>query len=352
MVRAKTGAGAWRRRIFAAAAAALGTLVAAALALLLVHFEWVHSNWYRAQLVEWQQHTAARKRIRVALIGDSFLAHWPQRRSLGHDLLRWCRQHNIGCITAATPGTGPVEYLARVKLLATELRPDLFLLFYHVGNDLTDVMHHRPLAPGQSPQPQDLKPDSRQWQIMRQRGVSDDIIHRAKNTLEEPTAFGDEMVNPWLLNIALERPALVRRNLLMDTPKARQAWQRTRGLMGQMFNVARTRGVPIYVVIIPSTVQVSSGGAAFIKRIGFQVQPGMLTGDLPQQKLRRLCEQHKVPYLDLLPHFRRSPLRDSLYWQRDDHFSQQGHVLATELVLQRLVRPWLARVVARLASSR
>lgn len=262
---------------------------------------------------------------------------------LGRGLMRYCRQHSLGCVNASDSGAGPIEYLDRVNFLAKKLKPQLVLLFYHAGNDLTDVMEEPNRIPMGLHAPK-VKNWVFEWDTMLKHGIAPDLVRRARATHAAPHKVGDQAVSPWLLQTALDQPQSLVHNLLLESPQARQAWTAVRRKLRQTVAVARAHGAQFQLVIIPSTAQVDRRGHAFMAQAGFKVKPQMLTAALPQQLLRHMCEAEGVEVLDLLPMFRASPERARLYWARDDHFSERGHRLALQQVLAQLVQPWLRRV--------
>ena len=78
-------------------------------------------------------------RYKLLVIGDSFIV---PKGLLGRLLSRDLGSFDVAVLNAATSGTGPFEYLEEMKTVGTEFKPDVVLLSYYVGNDLTNVQNH------------------------------------------------------------------------------------------------------------------------------------------------------------------------------------------------------------------
>jgi hypothetical protein len=76
---------------------------------------------------------------KLLVIGDSFFL---PKSLLGTLLSRDLGSYDVAVLNAATSGTGPFEYLEEMKTVGTEFKPDVVLLSYYVGNDLTNVQNH------------------------------------------------------------------------------------------------------------------------------------------------------------------------------------------------------------------
>jgi hypothetical protein len=80
------------------------------------------------------------RNYRLLILGDSFIL---PRSLLAKSLARDLADHNVSVLNAAISGTGPFEYLAEMKAVGVTFKPNVVLLSYYVGNDLTDVQNHQ-----------------------------------------------------------------------------------------------------------------------------------------------------------------------------------------------------------------
>jgi hypothetical protein len=83
-------------------------------------------------------------KYRLLILGDSFIA---PRSSLARSLAQDLSGHDVSVLNAAISGTGPFEYLAEIKAVGMTFNPDIVLLSYYVGNDLTNVQNHPQFNP-------------------------------------------------------------------------------------------------------------------------------------------------------------------------------------------------------------
>ena len=355
-----------RKVIFAAVAVSLGAAAAVGLFFLLVEVGLING----APLLELESYLsnagAPHKKRRVLVIGDSFLERWPFRHHLKASMERYAASADFGAYVSADRGTGPVEYLARMKQLMPKIRPNLVIVFYYVGNDLTDVLKAPdgdrggppPKAPAvveneaarfpvkTAPAEKQIKMSSEEieaafdWDAMRSRGISRDLIEMAKRRIKTPNSVDFALVNPHVLVFALLFPESLEENLLINTPQAQAAWKKTDKILQEMVALAKTRGAKMALVAIPGMAQVDPYFHELYRKARFKIDGRMLASTEPQRRLRDFCGKHGVQFLDLLPHFKGLPGRRGLYFKYDDHFTEEGHKQAFGLVKRHLLGRW------------
>ena len=91
---------------------------------------------YRFELLQGKAEGA---RHRLLILGDSFMVKYSL---LGELLGEELEAHDVAVFNAAISGSGPFEYLAELKAHVETFKPDVVLLSYYVGNDLTNVQNH------------------------------------------------------------------------------------------------------------------------------------------------------------------------------------------------------------------
>jgi hypothetical protein len=100
---------------------------------------------------------------------------------------------------------------------------------------------------------------------------------------------------------------------------------------------ARSRGVPVLFVIIPSAFDVCD---AWEERVDPRVFPGYRR-DALTAALARIGERNDLDYLDLYAPFRAAGA-DSLYYRRDEHWNDAGQELAANLTSALVIsKGWL-----------
>ncbi|MEX0710760.1 MAG: hypothetical protein WD278_00335 [Pirellulales bacterium] len=106
-------------------------------------------------------------------------------------------------------------------------------------------------------------------------------------------------------------------------------WREALGNLSELVDQCRRRDLPVALVLVPSQLQVSPLICeALRRRAGYE--SSQLDLELPQRRLSRFADEHQVPMLDLLPHFRAS--REEVFRRNQGALSQQGHDLAGELI--------------------
>ena len=287
---------------------------------------------------------SSEKDLRVLVLGDSFVSHWNIEHHLKADLNAYAAQRDIGLINVGKYGDGPVQYFFAMRDLFAQLDPGLVLLFYNVGNDLTDVQY----SPGtlvSACKPTPLKPPDGpkfDWNEMLEHGIDPELVEMARLVANQPNA-GHERINPWMLRLAVRAPHYVSDNLLIENECNQAAWRHTEGLLSAMFETAHKAGADFHVVAIPESVQVDRSHFDLYRRLTFDVADVLLGSNRPQELLRRLCERHGVAMTDLLPRFEGHSDSASLYWPYDAHFSEAGHQFTFEIVREEILDPWVSQ---------
>ena len=330
----------------------------ATIAGLLVYLDVLRTPWLEDLERAYQVRVGSSGSARILVLGDSFLARWNTDPHLKQELEAYASERKIRLVNAAGYGLGPADYRARMQKLAAEFEPDLVLIFYFVGNDLTDVQYRvRSFQPARPPgaKPLTIDPSCQiassskrrpggkfDWDAMLRHGIDPTLVEMARRVAyaQNPP---DERINPWLLTLAMSAPRFLLDNILMDSECNAAAWRMSAAILSEIFAIARGVGAEVQVVAIPSTVQIDRSHFDVYRRSTLQVDDRLLESTRPQQLLGELCARHDVPFLDLLPYFERHPDPASLYWRFDPHFSAAGHRLAFEILRKQVLDPWVER---------
>jgi hypothetical protein len=384
-----------KKALFTFALTVLGMLTVLAILCAFVLLGLVRFEWTDRFRKERQYERAKNKSRRILVIGDSFLAWWPVEHCLSKEIEKFCADRNIGLLNTAYGGFGPYEYKDQLETVGPEFMPGLVLLFYYVGNDLTDVQYRPnelPLRPEiqigmqfdsyvdsidahrvatlNSFSPRQMPSGASHgwaqivaelfeerafaastsatydfdWQKMADHGIDPQLIEWAQNRIQHPNRIGEEFVNPWLLNLALTSPTYLKDNVLMETPENKAAWNKVHDLLLRIRDKSRTLRTELCIIAIPSTVQVDKSHFSFYKKATFEVDERLSTSTKPQQLLADFCRDSDVEYIDLLPAFKAYPEPSRLYWKSDDHLSDAGHQLAFETLRRRFLDQWAEKI--------
>ncbi len=296
--------------------------------------------FYRGALPEGERH---QPKYKILTLGDSFLTGWGGE-GLSEFLAEDLKPYGIQILNTAEAGNGPVDYLAAMKAYAPSFKPDLVLLFYYAGNDLTAVQY----ADSRRNQ---FKKYAKPWLMKSQlfyflkekrkqlfeRRISYDAIQQAGVNKENILAAQKREINPWLLDLARERKNFVLDNALMETPDNMRTWSEIQGLLNEMHRASTKMHAQFMIVIIPHTVQVNRSHFDFYQKIKINMDDRTLTSDKPQALLKSFCEESQIACLDLLP-FLRAESQNEFYRNKDDHFNRAGAELSSQRVLDFLAQ--------------
>jgi len=297
---------------------------------LLARFGLPESDFYRQRsLIE--SHTA---RPRVLLLGDSFTI---EGEGLYASRIGTLVDQGGGVlINAARSGMGPEHYLRQAHLYTPDFSPDLILLNYFVGNDITDTIYFSQTGPKQKIKSYLsafflghvlIERVGRLQTLLRIKGV--------KMTVDEEKM--STVLNPLLWETARNNPDYVQDNLLVNTPGAQAAWARNREILQNIVKLAHQYDARLQVVIIPMNLQTSDRDLQLMREIGFKIDSSLLGTRVPQDLLLDFCREQQVDCLDLLPAFLNST-DPNVYIPKDFHWNASGNRLAFDSLRPRLVQ--------------
>jgi len=336
----------------------IGFAISAILVLVLISLGILQGPPFEASAESQALETGSEKDLRILVLGDSFVSHWNLDHHLKGDLEAYAAERDIGLVNVGKYGAGPLNYYFKMKELFSELNPGLVLLFYYVGNDLTDIQYFRGSLPATDPKsdasliiPKQCKPPLQKpsdgprkfdWDEMIEHGIDPELVKMARRASDDPDS-GHERINPWMLRLAMRSPHYLRDNILVESKCNQVAWLHTARLLSAMFEMAREGGAEFQVVAIPETTQIDRSHFDLYQRATFDVDDAFLDSNRPQELLGRLSRRHGVPMTDLLPRFKSHPDSASLYWPYDPHFSEAGHRYAFQIVREEILDPWFSR---------
>ncbi|MEM6380845.1 MAG: hypothetical protein AAF705_21920 [Bacteroidota bacterium] len=332
---------------------------------------WVDLGQSREKLEVKRFDQQVAKDKRILILGDSQLERWPVEHCLYRDLGKYCYENGYGYVNAAHHGFGPIEYLDGFRNIAPTYKPDLTIVFYYAGNDLSDVayregrspkqrthgnvtimpMERSPFFKAKAPAPKTgltklerealIAPHPFNWEQFRRIGIDEEMIRFAENRLINPKTIGAEYVNPHVLVFGSWKPNQLYDNLALESPNSQYAWYQILVQFEALLDEAEKIGSKVAFVCIPSTAQVDESHHDFYRRTKFRVGPDLLEKAVPQKLLEQFCEKANVPYVDLLPTFKAAAPSKALYFDFDDHLNSNGHELAFETVKNQMLDPYL-----------
>jgi hypothetical protein len=291
-------------------------------------------------------------KYKLLVVGDSFIV--PKSllgRLLPHDL----GFYDVAVLNAATGGTGPFEYLEEMKTVGTEFKPDVVLLSYYAGNDLTNVQNHPKFKPfrqrdnqtGVAINSSSSRPFFRHLYLYHYLLRSSQIVRRRFFNYEEMEAAGippdliedakTSKINPWLLKLALDQKNYFLDNLLMETDENMRAWRKAKELLTEVHEICTRHNSQLVMIVFPASVQVNESHFEFLKRLRFNMDDRTLNSAKPQRLLLEFCRERNVRCLDVLPSFR-ARRSEEFYRDKDDHFNEAGNRLAETLIVEFILK--------------
>lgn len=256
---------------------------------------------------------------RVLAVGDSFtfgqgVEHgeaWPAQveRAIA----------GIEVINAGWADAGPVGYLNYLRASGWRLDPDLVLVGVFVGNDVVDDLAS------------EMSFASEVERLAFQAAYLENLRLRIGLTGAVRSAI-DTLI-PNLYEVAAL--AIVKLQYLLgghrahfdyilserEPPELGRGWELSLGALRQIREEARSRGIPIGIIIIP-----------FLDQVAPTTYPPGHDKDRPQKRIMQFCESEAIACLDLLPTLRASRDRAALYHIKDGHWTREGNAIAAAAV--------------------
>ncbi len=291
-------------------------------------------------------------KYKLLVIGDSFIV---PKSLLGTLLSRDLGSYDVAVLNVATSGTGPFEYLEEIKTVATEFKPDVVLLSYYAGNDLTNVQNHPNFKPfrqrdkqtGVAINSSSSRPFFRHLYLYHYLLRSSQTVRRWFFNYEEMEAAGippdliedakTSKINPWLLRLALDQKNYFLDNLLMETDENIRAWQKAKELLTEVHEISTRHNSQLVMIVFPASVQVNESHFDFLKRLRFNMDDKTLKSAKPQRLLLEFCGERNIRCLDVLPSLR-ARRSEEFYRDKDDHFNEAGNRLAGTLIVEFMLK--------------
>ena len=271
---------------------------------------------------------------KILLIGDSFTSEYENSYALR--LRLWLESQDVSVLNQAVPGDGPELYLQRTERYIGDYKPNIIIVNYYVGNDLTDTLYklNQPQKWYRKLEPK-LEFSYLFWYVREQlNGLI--TQNRLRWLVQNPTlpTLPEQIKtirNPTLYAVAQKYPQHLLENLLIETPEAKSAWQKNQEYMEKIAAICNKYKAKLLIISMPNTLQVNNSHLPFYKSIGFTLDEKLLTTTTPQNLLSQYCTKYQLSCLDLLPEFKATPAAE-YYLNNDDHWNEAGNKLAFEQV--------------------
>lgn len=283
-------------------------------------------------------------RHKILVLGDSFIDKWDPTRSPYPLLLKNLAPYRVQALNLGEGGLGPVDYLIEMQARGVRFRPDIVLLSYYVGNDLSNVQYRN--GTGWKDRMREfLRPFLARLYIYKfYQDKTAHLFahlsfkfHRRQESVtrpEEVRVKGNELINPWYYELSRNKNNFLLDNLLIETEDSQKAWEKARGALREIRRLSRKGRADFLIVIFPSTLQVDRSHLPFFRKVNFKLDRRIFTSERPQALLNEFCREEGIPCLDLLPAFRAHRGGPALYTPNDEHLNPEGCAFSGKLILQ------------------
>jgi len=274
---------------------------------------------------------------------------------------------SVEVILMGLGGYGPGQYLGTLRSVGLATDPDLVLLCFYIGNDVTGISTRHEVRRGElySSSSSNRRLDilrrshlfawleKRLFFRLRRERVRD---RRATETADTPPKVPSDLPSDLPANPLRDTRAVrsisgrpnapapltllyleVLRNRLpfyaVSHPvRIERLWTEAEGYLDAFDRTCRESAVPWALVIIPDEFQVDPAVRdEALRRLG--ARGDELDLDAPSRRLVRWASDAQVPALDLLPLFREEQARlGPLYIPSDTHWNEEGNLLAGEAI--------------------
>ena len=218
------------------------------------------------------QGTIEAPRHKLLILGDSF---FDRRTELNDLLVEKLTPRRYEVLNLAMSGMGPVEYLWELQAYGRAFGPNIVILSYYIGNDLTDVQYK-----GEALVSQDtgvkarLRPIIRSLHIyhffkekreaLRMRRLDVELI-RAHGVDEKWIELASQReINPFLLELAIAHPRYLLDNVLIDTEANMEAWKMIETSLDRIDALCHEIGAELRIVIFPRSIQIDDSRGQLI----------------------------------------------------------------------------------------
>ena len=241
-------------------------------------------------------------------------------------------------------GYSPENYLGVLRSCALGVQPDLVLLCFFVGNDVTGIPTRSKVLHGELYSVSSANPVLNLLRKSRLFEYAERFVYfklRAARLRSirspEPGPSGAEP------SPASNRGLLVRFYdvvegdrlpvfLRLPSTQMEDLWRQAEDYLSGLHRSCRAAGVPWALIIIPDEIQVDPQVRSdVLRRLGRSEDEYDFSE--PDRRLKDFASQHSVPMLDLLPILRAAHRPDDrLYLPNDTHWSVRGNQVAGEAV--------------------
>ncbi|MCB0794336.1 MAG: hypothetical protein KDB88_06330 [Flavobacteriales bacterium] len=221
-------------------------------------------------------------------------------------------------LNACVPGRGPNFYLDLLQRIGPEVRPDVVLMGFFVGNDLDGIVAQR------DPHRSDPGINANKTWLRRNIHLYSFVADRMKSI-----PFVRRMLKGYNISTGLIGAQAIDVLRTEESADFKAGWERLEDVLRAMKGLAPG----LVVVAIPTVEQVESDRLVqALERLEYQ--PSEVDVRHPMERLSRMCSQLGIAQVDLLGPMTRRYAKDheALYFEIDPHFNARGHAAAADVL--------------------
>ena len=217
------------------------------------------------------------------------------------------------------------------------LEPDLVVLNFFVGNDVTELRRHKVMLDdnGIPALLEDEEVFVGEDGTLQSLSTPEPVSHAIYNLGNKWEAFRRQM--GWFVNDkpTLTWPVFLTSDHPGQDPNLEIYWKQTEDYLKGMKTALELRDIDFFVAIVPMDVQVDK--SYWSKYPGMPFGQEAFDSKRPQNRLADFFEEEGIDYLDLLPIFQLNKRKDEIYFAKDDtHFTSYGHRVTADAILQKI----------------
>ncbi|MCF8144978.1 MAG: SGNH/GDSL hydrolase family protein [Deltaproteobacteria bacterium] len=218
------------------------------------------------------------------------------------------------------PSIGPKDYFSLLIREGLQLRPDMVLLSFFIGNDILESHRDRKWYS------YSYVASLIHYMVKIRPKYEGRIIHGKNVYCDTCPTFAPELY----LQIESDRSRIYM-TADADTPPFDEALDCLR----QLRDVCRKNGIDLVVVLIPDEVQINDVLQREVRN-RLSVNQSRWNIQLPNNILTAGLKEMGVDYVDLYPHFVKEAEENRLYKPRDTHWNIAGNQFAADIISNHL----------------
>ena len=274
---------------------------------------------------------------RILALGDSFTYGYgvelneTYSKVLESELKKGAKQQYEVLNAGYASGYSPDTYLLYLKKEGIKFQPDIILVGFTIGNDVTDLFKNRAIA------------DNGTAKI-----VSDSYYVDGENRLRRPP-YGKQSGLIALLSAHSHFFVFIKNSISQFFQKPhkendvyeveygeelKEKWGEVEKILIEMNGLANQHNAALVIVLIPRKAQLyDEDWKAYQEAYSnYEVDRAK-----PQKLLSGICSKNAIKCIDLYPSFKREA-KEEFYFKKDGHWTKEGHEFAAKHIKQELLK--------------